>query len=197
MRQNVQDIARAATGIASDYQLTNNPASASIKVAKGLPGQGAVIPRSRTNGWDYDPVRNRIVFYGDARPRKGEEIVVGYRRWDWKGNMNRPPDLCDLCEDSQFCDPELDIAQCEDICGGEVCDNGLVCLPDYAECGEPGQNPDPGGNNMNPADECGGCSQGLVCNPATADCVTPCEQTGCAAGLICSTVTHLCRVPNF
>jgi hypothetical protein len=192
MRQNVADIARAATGIVSEYQLTEIPASASIRIAKGLPGMGATVPRSRTDGWDYDPVRNRIVFYGSARPMKGEEIVVGYRRWDWKGNTNRPPDGCDLCEMFTSCDPELDTAVCQPICGEVVCENGLACLPDSATCGDPADVP------VNPPDACGGsCDAGMVCNPSSGDCVVPCETTGCAAGQICSVVTHLCQVPNF
>lgn len=192
MRANVQDIARAATGIASDYQLTQLPASASIRVAKGAPGAGVTIPRSRSNGWDYDPIRNRIVFYGSARPMKGEEIVVGYRRWDWKGNMNRPPDGCDLCEMYTSCDPTSDLTICEPVCGEVVCEGGQACLPDTAMCGDPEDVP------TTPPSACGGeCDAGLVCNPSSGDCVVPCETTGCGAGQICSAVTHLCQVPNF
>jgi hypothetical protein len=192
MRANVQDIARAATGIASDYTLSSIPASASIRIAKGQPGQGVTIPRNRQNGWDYDPVRNRIVFYGSARPVKGEEIVVGYRRWDWKGNPNRPADPCDLCEVNTSCNPESDLSLCEAVCGEVVCEGGQACLPDTATCGDPSQVP------MTPPTACGGdCDPGLVCNPSTTDCVVPCEMTGCAAGQICSAVTHLCQIPNF
>lgn len=192
MRQNVEDIARAATGIVSDYQLTQFPASASIRVAKGSAGAGVAIPRSRTNGWDYDPVRNRITFFGDARPVKGEEIVVGYRRWDWKGNPNRPPDACDLCELNTSCNPELDTAVCEPVCGEVVCPDQQACLPETASCGDPDDVP------MTPPTACGGeCDIGLVCNPSSGDCVVPCEQTGCAANQICSSVSHLCQVPNF
>ncbi len=192
MRQNVEDIARAATGIVSAYQLTQFPASASIRIAKGQPGAGVAIARSRTNGWDYDAVRNRIVFFGDARPVKGEEIVVGYRRWDWKGNPNRPGDPCDLCEMNTSCNPELDTAVCEPICGEIVCPDQQACLPETASCGDPDDVP------MTPPNACGGeCDPGLVCNPGSGDCVVPCEQTGCNAGEICSSVSHLCQIPDF
>ncbi|MCK6547660.1 hypothetical protein L6R52_17550 [Myxococcota bacterium] len=207
MRQNVEDVARAATGIASEYDLSALPASATIRVAKGLPGMGVAIPRSRTNGFDYDATRNRIVFYGDARPKKDEEIVIGYRRWDWKGNTDRPGDPdqpnpsppppgtpptegCDLCEEGTSCDPELDTVLCVPVCGDVVCEGGYVCLPDTATCGDP--------SDLPPVDACGGtCDPGLVCDPRDGGaCVVPCEQTGCDAGQVCSMISHLCQVPN-
>lgn len=195
MRTNVADIARAATGISSEYELSSIPASATIRVAKGPAGQGVNIPRSRTNGFDYDAARNRIIFYGDARPMKGDEIVVGYRRWDWKGNPNRPGDPsdgCDLCEVNTVCDPELDIVLCEPVCGEVVCNPGEACLPDTASCGDPNTLPPP------PTEGCDvTCDPGLVCDPAAGECVVPCEETGCVGNQICSSVTHLCQVPNF
>ncbi|MBI2373390.1 MAG: hypothetical protein HYV07_05270 [Deltaproteobacteria bacterium] len=84
MRQNLEDVARLATGVASSYKLTYIPASASIKVVVGLPGQGHEVGRSRENGWDFDPVQNTIIFYGNARPVENQEVVIGYRRWEWK-----------------------------------------------------------------------------------------------------------------
>jgi hypothetical protein len=190
MRQNVENIARGATGVASAYQLSALPASATIRVAIGPPGQGRPIPRSRDNGFDYDPVQNKIIFYGDSRPKKDDEVVVGYRRWDWANNPGSPPDACDACEVNTFCNPELDIALCQPICGDVVCDPGYACLPDTASCGDP--------NNLPPVgDDCGGCGAGLVCDASQGVCVTPCEQTGCAEGQICSASTHLCQIPNF
>lgn len=190
MRQNLQDVARAATGIASSYQLSAIPASATLKVAIGQPGNGRVIPRSRTNGFDYDAVNNRIVFYGDALPKKGDEIVVGYRKWDWANNPGTPDEGCDHCEVGSACAPDSDLVECRPGCGEVVCDPGLVCLPDTAACGEPGQLPPP-------TDACGGCDAGLVCNAAEAECVVPCEQTGCTSPQFCSASTHLCTIPNF
>lgn len=190
MRQNLEDVARAATGVASTYELSQQPASATLRVAIGPPGQGRVIPRSRDNGFDYDPIQNKIIFYGDARPAKDDEVVVAYRRWDWANNPNSPADPCDECEINTFCNPELDIVDCQPICGETVCEPGLACLPDTGLCGDPSDVPPPG-------DDCGGCDPGLVCNPADDTCVVPCEETGCDAGQICSSTTHLCQVPNF
>ncbi len=190
MRQNLEDVARAATGVASAYQLRFVPASATIRVAIGPAGSGRVIERSRENGFDYDAVTNKIIFFGDALPAKGDEVVVGYRRWDWANNPNTPGDPCDDCEQYTSCAPELDVALCQPVCGEEVCEGGQVCIPDQAQCGDPSDIPPD-------VDPCGGCDAGLVCDPAPGDCVRPCEETGCTGGLVCSSVTHLCQVPNF
>ena len=185
MRQNLEDVARAATGIASAYQLSRLPASATLRVAVGPPGDGRVIARSRENGFDYDPVNNRIIFLGDAVPNDGDEVVVAYRRWDWKNNPNTPGDPCDLCEDNQYCDPEEDIVDCGVPCGEVECDPTQSCLPDTATCGDPGDLPP----TTNPC----GCDAGLVCNPTTDECLPPCEETGCEAGEFCDSATHLCQ----
>ncbi len=188
MRQNLEDVARVATSVASTYQLSAAPASATIKVVVGLPGQGRAVPRDRQNGFDYDPARNTIVFYGAARPKENEEVVVGYRRWDYANNPLSPPDGCDECENGSSCDPTLDIVDCGTPCGGAECAPGLICLPDTAACGDPTQVP--------PADGCGGCDAGLVCNERQQECVTPCEQTGCGRDELCNSVTHLCERPD-
>jgi hypothetical protein len=190
MRQNLQDVARVATGVSSIYTLSAIPASATLKVAIGPPGRGRVVPRSGDNGFDYDPVQNTIVFFGDARPAEGEEVVVGYRRWDWADNPGRPDpggggEPCDVCEDGSWCDPEADRSMCESPCGEVDCEGELVCIPDTARCGEPSDLP-----TQTP---CGECDPGTVCNPGTLQCVPPCEDTGCDAGEICNGTTHLCQ----
>jgi hypothetical protein len=188
MRMNLMDVGRVASGVASAYKLTQPPASATIRVASGQPGQGRAIPRSRTNGFDYDGVQNSVIFYGDARPKDGDEVVIGYRRWDWADNPLTPPDPCDECEVNTSCLPELDTAICEPICGEVICDPGLACLPETGLCGDPAQVP--------PATPCGECDAGLVCDPSTLDCVPPCETTGCDENEICNPNTHLCGIPQ-
>ncbi|MCC7385978.1 MAG: VWA domain-containing protein [Deltaproteobacteria bacterium] len=191
MTQNLRDVARVATGVASAYRLSQPAASASLKVAIGPAGQGRVIPRSRVNGFDYDAVQNTVVFYGDSRPKNGEEVVIGYRRWDWANNPATPPDGCDNCGTNTFCDPSSDLVVCEPYCGDQVCSEGLACLADSASCGDPNSVPPP------PNDACGTCDVGLVCDPGAGSCVAPCEQTGCSASEICSAASHLCEIPNF
>lgn len=192
MRQNVEAVARVAIGVSSAFELSHTPASATLRVAVGPPGRGAVVPRSRENGFDYDPVTNKIVFYGSARPAENDEIVVGYRRWDWANNPASPADPCDSCPGQSSCNPEADVVLCEQVCGDVVCEPALACLPESATCGDPNDVP------PTPSDPCNGeCTGDMVCNPVAGDCVVPCEQTGCSNGQVCSAVTHLCQVPNF
>ncbi len=183
MQQNVQDVARVATGVSSIYQLSYSPASATLKVAVGQPGLGHIVPRDGTNGFDYDPVHNTIIFYGDANPEEGDEVVVAYRRWDWANNTDTPSDPCDECVDA-WCNPELDYEMCEQPCGEVYCDSGLICLPHTAVCGDPSDLPTPS--------PCGECDAGLVCEPSSEECIPPCEQTGCAEDEMCNMNTHLC-----
>ncbi|MBN1962745.1 MAG: hypothetical protein JW841_17580 [Deltaproteobacteria bacterium] len=39
------------------------------------------VPRSRTDGFDYDAATNTLVLYGNARPKQNADIVVSYRYW--------------------------------------------------------------------------------------------------------------------
>ena len=185
MRQNLQDVARVATGVSSTYALSARLASAPLRVAIGLPGHGRVVPRSGVNGFDYDPVQNTIVFFGDARPAEGEEVVVAYRRWDWANNPDTPNDPCDDCVEGSWCNPEAARTMCEEPRGEVLCEGELVCLPDTARCGEESELPT--------ETPCGECDPGLVCNPGTLECVVPCEETGCEAGELCNSSTHLCQ----
>jgi hypothetical protein len=71
----VDAMIRAALGAASQFELIDAPMSSTIRIVRN----GRVVPRSRTNGWEYDPVANSIVFQGDARPELSDEIAIGYR----------------------------------------------------------------------------------------------------------------------
>ncbi len=184
MAQNLEDIARAATGVASAYQLSHVPASATLKVAVGPPGQGRVISRSRQHGFDYDPASNKVIFYGDARPKLGDEVAIGYRRWDWAGNPDTPSHECDSCGDYLVCDPALDVPECVPLCGEAMCEEGQACLPHTGSCGDPSDLP---------ADNPCGCGAGLVCDAASELCEVPCEEKGCSGNESCNTVTHLCE----
>jgi hypothetical protein len=217
MHQNLIDIARVANGLTSNFALSAAPASATIRVAIGSASTAQVIPRSRTNGWDYDPAPNKIIFYGDARPKDGDAVIIGYRRWDWAHNGTRPPDACDACASGTACDPTLDTAFCAPICGEVTCQSGATCVDDTATCTgtppsppmtppqtQPPQNPPPQ-NPPTPATPppspmpspsvCGSmtCASGQVCDPTANTCVAPCEQTGCTGGFFCSTVSHTCQ----
>ena len=190
MQRNLMDVARIASGVASAYQLSMVPASASIRVAIGPAGRGRATARSRVNGFDYDPVTNKVIFYGDARPADGDEVVIGFRRWDWANNPGSPSDPCDECEMHAACLPELDTVECEPLCGDVICEPGLACHPDTGDCDDPGTISEP------PSDACGECDAGLVCDPVSTDCVPPCEADDCDPGQFCNEVSRLCEAPS-
>lgn len=71
----VDAILQASFGAAAQYELPHVPIAPTLRVANG----SALVPRSRDNGWDYDAVSNRLVFYGSAQPALGDELAIGYR----------------------------------------------------------------------------------------------------------------------
>lgn len=74
-----EDIIRASYGVASAYVLTRPAISSTVKVV--VDGQN--IPRSRSQGFDYDPVTQAILFFGqDYLPGVGAEIAVSYQSYD-------------------------------------------------------------------------------------------------------------------
>ena len=54
---------------------TEFPITPSIRVAVN----GELVPRSRTNGWDYNADANAIVFFRSIN--QGDNITVGYKTW--------------------------------------------------------------------------------------------------------------------
>src|SRR5690606_23914564 len=72
----IDAIIAAAIGLASNYQLSGYPVSSSIRVSV----DGNTIPRSRTNGWDYDADTNSIVFFGVAFT-ENSRIDIAYLVW--------------------------------------------------------------------------------------------------------------------
>lgn len=68
----------AIAGAASQFKLTRTPITSTIKVNIG----GIDVPRSRSNGFDYDPVSKSVVFYGSQfRPDIGAQVFISYRVW--------------------------------------------------------------------------------------------------------------------
>jgi len=71
-------IVEAIAGATSQYVLDRTPITSTIKVRV----RGMDVPRSRSEGFDYDGVFRAIVFYGERyRPRSGDEVVASYRVW--------------------------------------------------------------------------------------------------------------------
>lgn len=79
----LQTIASATAGIASGLRLRGAPVSPSIKVLRGDVATGNISPlvRSRSDGFDYDGVVNRVAFYGPNPPQTNDIAVIPYLRW--------------------------------------------------------------------------------------------------------------------
>ncbi len=123
---NVENIIRAAFGVSSTYRLTEPPISSTIKVARvPQPGQSPQeVPRSRSDGFDYDGVSNSIIFYGDSRPMvDGLDVVASYRNFvdcvPQPEDCNGRDDDCDGLTDEDFDEDGDGWSQC----GGD-CDDG-------------------------------------------------------------------------
>lgn len=71
-------IVDAVAGAASQYKLLRSPITSTIKVNV----RNTDVPRSRLDGFDYDPVSKAIVFYGsNFRPQIGDQVYISYRVW--------------------------------------------------------------------------------------------------------------------
>lgn len=72
-------IVDAVAGATSQFKLLRTPITSTIK----LKVKGREVPRSRSDGFDYDPVSKTVYFFGQTyRPMKGDEVVVSYRVWE-------------------------------------------------------------------------------------------------------------------
>lgn len=71
-------IVETVAGASSQFRLSRTPISSTLQVTVG----GRVAPRSRSQGFDYDPSARSVVFYGSMfRPRVGDPVVISYRVW--------------------------------------------------------------------------------------------------------------------
>jgi hypothetical protein len=72
-------IVDAIAGAASQFALNRSPITSTIKVRV----RGMDVPRSRAEGFDYDPASRSIIFFGARfRPMRGDEVVISYRVWE-------------------------------------------------------------------------------------------------------------------
>ena len=216
-------IVDAVSGASSSFELSGAPISATIRVGVvtvGGSGNGQVdiVPRDKTNGFDYDPAANAIFFRGTTfRPQQDDRVVISYRSW-------RSP--CGDCPPGQQCDAELGVCVCspqsceqcgatEDcdgscncVCGADCngqCTGNTVCNPETCQCECPTNCGDACGPGevcnaaceCECAADCGGACEGtnLECNPET--CACECTDCGgeCTGGLTCNTSSCQCDCP--
>ncbi len=132
---NMENIVRAASGVASDYLLSQPPISATIKVAmQTAPDQApAEVPRSRSNGFDYDGTQNTLLFYGSYRPEQDNlEITASYRSFE---ECTPETEICDGIDND--CNGEIDEIDADGdgwgACNGDCDDNNADIHPDAEE----------------------------------------------------------------
>jgi hypothetical protein len=131
IRTAINAIVQDAIGSAG-YRLTKAPIGPSIKVslaAVQTPGSctASDIPRSRTNGFDFDG--EALSFYGACRaPQAGTPAAVSYRYWV---DGNSSPDGRPPCDG----DPKFDPAEADFCSGNFACEaNACVCKEPAAGC---------------------------------------------------------------
>jgi hypothetical protein len=134
--QNVENIIRAASGVSSTYVLSNPAISSTIKVAMVLEaGQlPQEVPRSRSDGFDYDSVSYTILFYGGFRPEYDDlDVVVSYRYFiDCQPKTEECDGLdndCDGLTDEDFDGDSDGVA----VCNGDCDDSDPEVSPNEPE----------------------------------------------------------------
>lgn len=204
----LQAIVDAVTGAASQFQLTGNPISSTIKVGIiriGQNGNGStvIVDRDKDNGFDYDAVANSIFFRGTTfRPNRGDMVVISYRLW-----LPPDPPCGGPCGPGMMCDPQLGVCTCDQAlcttnCGAtQVCDANCACActPDCnGQCG-PGETCNQATCSCECAADCGGaCGPGTVCDQASCSCVCDTDCGGACAPtpeLECNSAACNCQCP--
>ncbi|MBI4818305.1 MAG: hypothetical protein HY791_18720 [Deltaproteobacteria bacterium] len=199
---NLQAIVDAVAGAASQFTLTGNPISQSIKVGVTRGGVTTEIARDKQNGFDYDAVNNAVYFRGTARPQQGDRVTISYRVW------LPPADTCGgACPPGQVCDGQLLTCVCDTgVCNAnclatQVCDANCECVtpPDCnGQCG-PGQTCNIDTGVCECQADCGGCAAGQVCNRTTCQCECGSDCGGACAGqapLGCNQGSCACECPS-
>ena len=76
------DVARASAGIGSEFRLRGTPVPSTLQVKRAGPSSVTNLNRSRTDGYDYDGVVERVSFRGSSKPVTNDNVIISYRRWD-------------------------------------------------------------------------------------------------------------------
>jgi hypothetical protein len=198
-------IVDAIAGASSQFRLTSTPITSTLKVRV----RGVDVPRSRSNGFDYDSVSNAVVFYGATyRPATGNEVVISYRVW-------QPcPSAGGACTtDAQCCLPfTCQMGRCLPPCimtGGTCVENADCCAPNICVAGRcaPPTTCRPAGDMCARSEDCcapntcvsGRCTPPPPCRPVGDTCTSAmdCCDRNCVGGRCapppCRAVGESCR----
>lgn len=183
MTETVREIMRAGAGIASSFELSQQPVSSSLRVVlsdsngRFLDDSGnevfTEVARSRTEGFDYafevdatGALKHKVVFYSTAFS-SGTVVMIGYRTWKEAERDAAGEVPCD-CPEGQVCHPDNGECEVDPTCGS-ACEAD-ACNQDTGLCEDP----------------CGGqCVDSQTCQPnGTCTDDNPC---GCTGGAYCDT----------
>lgn len=181
-------ILNAAIAGVSPYSLKKSPIASTLKVAMDPSAfaPGAVcnandLPRDRTNGFDFDGLNQRILFFGACRPTTpNKSAAVSYRYWtDLTSNPNGNPDPCGSCSPPLVCDKEQNKCVCPADCGGNQPGPAFYC--------------EPGTCKWVCSPDCNGCGTNYVCNTSGSSCQCDCNPNiSCGPGFKFDTSTCRC-----
>lgn len=185
----IQAILNAAAAGVSPYSTQKPPIASTIKVAldqdslaSGSTCNADDLPRDRTNGFDFDGLTGRILFFGSCRPQvPNKNGAVSYRYWiDLTSNPNGNPDPCGQCTPPFVCDRTVNKCVCPADCG--VASPGSAYYCDYDTC------------KWTCAPDCNGCGTNFVCNTANPSaCRCDCNPSiTCGVGFKFDTTTCGC-----
>ncbi|MFO0723850.1 MAG: adventurous gliding motility lipoprotein CglD [Myxococcota bacterium] len=179
----VAAIIDTAVGSISPYRLTKDAIASTIKVVVETgstvgPCNTGDVPRSRRNGFDYDPSSHHVQFFGNCRPaRSGSKVSVSYRYYiDQTGQPDHPQcSVCNTCTGISRCD----LASCQCVCDqaidcgpGQRWDPALCdCVCDAASLGcDATHRADKALCACVCAPDCGGCAADATCNASLCQC---------------------------
>jgi hypothetical protein len=174
---------------ASGYKTQKPPIGASVKVAVDSvlaspnPCNANDLPRSRTDGFDFNGLTGTISFFGSCRPSSiSQRAAVSYRYWvDATPNPDGNPPPCstdtqfydptqaDYCKGRLVCNRATNLCECPVNCGGTP-PPGMACNSNRQVC------------DFQCTSDCGGlCSGYQTCdqNSCACQCV---QNASCAPG---------------
>lgn len=198
-------IVEAVAGASSPFVLERVPITSTIKVRV----RGRDVPRSRTDGFDYDGASRSIIIYGPSyRPAMGDEVVVSYRLWQPCPSAGAScvtdsdccaPHTCRERRCSPPCRPAGSMCTADaDCCAPNACISG-VCAP-RPMCVASGGRCTPGSTNeCCPPDMCvdGTCGQCRGVDEACSRDSDCCNGSPCMGGRCgCRPTSGRCTTPR-